>query len=145
MFERSWELVKTQKKPCKRKSSVKENIPANTTEEIEKQSVKSTRKPKHTQRKAKKKTKLNRDDFSVASSDSSNNLHLEVVYNDSSDKNDDKCLICDDRGKDEDWYCCSSCQIWYHSECSGWSHEEIRNTLYKCDFCISTGNSRQLF
>lgn len=46
------------------------------------------------------------------------------------------CLICDERGKDEEWYLCDGCKRWCHAECSGWTKKEISETKYSCDFCI---------
>lgn len=48
---------------------------------------------------------------------------------------DEVCIICEERGKDEEWYKCGGCGGWAHALCSGWSKKEIQETRYECDFC----------
>lgn len=50
-----------------------------------------------------------------------------------SDQNNEKCIICDDFGRDgEEWYRCITCGFWSHSECSGWDCADE----YRCDRCL---------
>ena len=62
----------------------------------------------------------------------------EDIYDESdtgalvSDQNNEKCIICDDFGRDgEEWYRCITCGFWSHSECSGWAVSYTHLDVYK--------------
>jgi hypothetical protein len=44
------------------------------------------------------------------------------------------CMICNDFGKSENWYCCSICRNWAHAACTGFTPLEAKRKAYVCDF-----------
>lgn len=63
-----------------------------------------------------------------------NSSDSDVQYDDNEDEyvDEDICLICNDYGKNnEQWYRCTLCGRWAHSECSGWDTP----VGYTCDEC----------
>ncbi|KAL6958101.1 hypothetical protein U1Q18_051391 [Sarracenia purpurea var. burkii] len=34
------------------------------------------------------------------------------------------CIICEERGKTEEWYKCNGCKRWAHADCTGWTKKE---------------------
>lgn len=87
-----------------------------------------------------KKKKITRrkllEELNAASLDEDSDIDILEICNDNSDDDIDDgsemCLICEERGKDEVWYRCTSCGYWVHAECSG---ADSPND-YKCDICI---------
>lgn len=60
---------------------------------------------------------------------------LEICDDDSDDNINDGsevCLICEEYGKNEVWYRCTSCGLWVHADCSDADSPEG----YNCDICV---------
>lgn len=83
-------------------------------------------------RRVKKKVLQDKD-----SNTSNSEIDMEDLReDDDTDIEDDyqnRCLICDDYGRDNEmWYICVLCGRWAHQECSGYDSPED----YKCDLCF---------
>lgn len=51
--------------------------------------------------------------------------------NNQSEEMEEECFVCQEFGKTENWYRCTSCGRWVHAACSGWDSP----LGYQCDFC----------
>lgn len=120
-------------------------------EDLVEKENKKTRKYQQDQRKGKekkkwkgkgqgKKTKVQKEGPERAKRQvlqESNDTSLSDVNTDELCQDDDaedagnRCLICNEYGKNEMWYRCTSCGMWAHADCTGWDSAKG----YICDMC----------
>ncbi|CAH2104176.1 unnamed protein product [Euphydryas editha] len=88
------------------------------------------KKKKHIKQKSYKRNFLqessseSEDEEHLCDDDSDDEMNVD-------DENYNKCIICEEFGKNELWYRCTICGLWAHAICSGWDSPNG----YICDLC----------